>query len=98
MGNILACAVDILFVLDSSGNDRTIFNRQIRFILDLLDILVIQPDAHLVGAIVYDGHLKQRIQFSFTAYKDIRSLSRAIASKTLPKVYSRIFNMKIIKP
>lgn len=74
------CAVDILFVLDSSGDDRANFNRQIRFILDILDVLVIRPDAHLVGAVVYDGHLKQRIQFSFTAYKDIQSLSKAISN------------------
>uniref|UniRef100_A0A915HGD8 VWFA domain-containing protein n=1 Tax=Romanomermis culicivorax TaxID=13658 RepID=A0A915HGD8_ROMCU len=73
------CAVDILFVLDSSGVNRTKFDRQIRFILDLLDLLIIRPDAHLVSAIVYDGHLKQRIQFSFTAYKDIQSLSKAVS-------------------
>lgn len=73
-----ACAVDILFVLDSSGEDRTNFDKQIRFVLDILDILTIDPNIHLVASVVFDGHMRQKIQFSFTAFTDIQSLSTAI--------------------
>lgn len=77
-----ACAVDILFVLDASGVDRTNFDKQIRFVLDLLDILTIDPAIHLVASIVYDGHMRQKIQFSFTAYTNIQTLSTAVSGRS----------------
>uniref|UniRef100_A0A1I8C007 VWFA domain-containing protein n=1 Tax=Meloidogyne hapla TaxID=6305 RepID=A0A1I8C007_MELHA len=55
------CGPDVLFVLDSTGSVRHVYEAQRSYILDVVQQMDIAPDGQHVGLIIYSSKLRQRI-------------------------------------
>jgi hypothetical protein len=55
------CGPDVLFVLDSTGSVRLVYEEQKKYILDVAQQMEIAPNGQHVGLILYSSRLRQRI-------------------------------------
>ncbi|CAK5096454.1 unnamed protein product [Meloidogyne enterolobii] len=55
------CGPDVLFVLDSTGSVRNVYEAQRGYILDVVQQMDIASDGQHVGLIIYSSKLRQRI-------------------------------------
>uniref|UniRef100_A0A5S6QEB6 VWFA domain-containing protein n=1 Tax=Trichuris muris TaxID=70415 RepID=A0A5S6QEB6_TRIMR len=72
------CAVDILFILDSSGSVSDDISVEKEFIKTVIKELTIRPTAHRVALIEFSDINRQEEIFDFARYKDKASLLKAV--------------------
>lgn len=61
----LACAIDILFVLDASSSVQGEFEKMKEFVVELGKLLVISPDGHRVALLEFSGPGAKWPQYPF---------------------------------
>lgn len=62
---LLACALDLLFVLDGSSSVDRDFEKMRNFIIDLSSLLNVGPYTHRVGLLEFSGPTRKWPQFPF---------------------------------
>uniref|UniRef100_A0A0N5AF89 VWFA domain-containing protein n=1 Tax=Syphacia muris TaxID=451379 RepID=A0A0N5AF89_9BILA len=74
------CPVDILFVVDSSGSVKTIYEQQKQYIYDILEEAQVADHEHRTALIQFAGLNHQRIEWTFDTFEEKEDLLQAFSN------------------
>ncbi|CAJ0609615.1 unnamed protein product [Cylicocyclus nassatus] len=74
----VACASDVLFVLDATGSMKQVFDDSLQYIAKVLEGLTISPDGDHVGLVEYSSLHKQREKIPLGSITEPARLTKAV--------------------